>query len=73
MEDRASCCGKGEVSAGPCLGKDLDDLLDREAPKAILVGLEGALEQPFVGYAKKKGYLRLQLPNGQVLWLAGDG
>jgi hypothetical protein len=60
-------------ASGRGVARDLDDLLDREPPKAILVGLEGALEQPFVGYAKKKGYLPLQLLNGQVLWLAGDG
>jgi len=40
----------------------LNDLLDREAPWAILVGFEGELDAPLIAYARKHGYRAVTVP-----------
>lgn len=49
---------------------DLVDFLQAHPRVAILIGFEGALEQPFVGYAQQVGYQPVQLSEDKVLWLA---
>ncbi|HKP51063.1 MAG TPA: glycosyltransferase family 39 protein [Chloroflexia bacterium] len=49
---------------------ELNELLDREPPKAILVGFEPDLEVPWIEYAQERGYKEVALGDGAILWLA---
>ncbi|HYP40602.1 MAG TPA: hypothetical protein VEX13_09615 [Chloroflexia bacterium] len=52
-------------------GDDLGTALSQRPPEAVLVGLEGALEDPLVQFATNQGYESLTLSNGLVLWVKG--
>lgn len=49
---------------------DLGVLLSADPPKAILVGFEGDLENPFIAYAKEHMYKELKLSNSKTLWVS---
>ena len=48
---------------------NLEDFLNTNPPQGILVGFEGALEEPLVQYAIQHGYNPVTLSNGATLWL----
>ena len=49
---------------------DLDDLLERRPPGAILTGVEDKeLEKPFIEYAKRHGFEKVELSKDRELWL----
>jgi 4-amino-4-deoxy-L-arabinose transferase-like glycosyltransferase len=54
---------------------ELADLLQKEPPAGVLVGLEpGGLEEPFVQYASESGFRPLKLTDAITIWLpAADG
>lgn len=52
---------------------DLEEFLQKDPPRAILVGFERDLEKPLVKYARGRGYKALKLSNGKILWLSSSG
>lgn len=48
---------------------ELESLLARRPPAAILVGLEGAEEKPFVDYAREHGFAVTPIGHGLELWI----
>jgi len=62
---------EGERAASGLMSpEDLTGLLNREPPKAILVGFEPDLEVSWIEYAKGRGYREVALGDGAILWLA---
>jgi hypothetical protein len=62
---------EGERAASGLMSPgELTGLLNREPPKAILVGFEPDLEMPWIEYAKGRGYREVALGDGAILWLA---
>lgn len=48
---------------------DLNDFLKTKLPNAILVGFEGDLEEPLLGFAKENKYKAFKLSNGKTLFI----
>lgn len=48
---------------------DVVRLMDERPPEAILVGSEGALDKPLVGFAQAHSYREVVLSNGLSLWV----
>lgn len=53
--------------------EELDGLLTRDPPAAILTGLEPLLEEPFVEYARRNAYQWLAITEEIGLWIASSG
>ena len=52
---------------------EIERLLQREPPRAILVGFERDLEVPWIEFARGRNYREVILGDGATLWLAPGG
>jgi hypothetical protein len=50
---------------------DLVAAMQARPPEAVLVGTEGALEDPLAQFAFQHGYRKIALPSGLTLWVRG--
>jgi hypothetical protein len=60
----------GERQAFAVVGAaDLETLVGRDPPAAVLTGAEGGLEDALTGYAQAHGYRPVRLSTGLTLWM----